>query len=153
MSVLLLITIFIVAIILTFVFLCIYLKLLSVIAQKLQYRFHKEGKARSNARQDSRIEVCCIYCFDKAYHILYTYWGLVCSAIKYLIWNKPIGENSYDSQKQCNDKDFDANSKGYLPATPHKQIIAGTKKGKQPNANKTIYYESIQALDSQRLKV
>ena len=113
MIVLLLVASFVVAIIITFVVLCAYLKLLSVIASKLNYRFHKAGEARGNTRQDSRIEVCCIYCFDKSHDFLNTHvFRRVCRVIKYFIRHKPISDNScngYDEggREYCN-TDFES---------------------------------------------
>ena len=133
MSTLLLITIFIVAIIMTFVFLCIYLKLLSVIANKLNYSFHKTGEARGNTRQDSRIEVCCIYCFDKSHDFLNTHvFRRVCRVIKYFIRHKPISDNSCNGYNECSREYHNTDVESSLP----EHRIKHSKKLGRPQGSK-----------------
>lgn len=135
MTVFSLVGIFMVAIIITFVFLCVYLKLLSVIADKLSYRFHKTSETRSKSRQDSRIEVYCIKCFDKTYYSFYSSVSFIGRVIKNLIRYKLINKNGYDSEDGRSDKYLEGNAEGFLPVGFHcKSIISG----KQPNANSTI---------------
>jgi len=113
----------ILSVMITFVFLCVYLKLLSVMARKLTHRFHKEGKTRSNTRQDSRIEICCIYCFDKTYDRLNTYWRCICRAVKNVIGNKDIRKYSYNGKDEGCDKNANGDSESPLPASTHIGII------------------------------
>ena len=123
MSVLLLVAIFVAAIIITFVFLCAYLKLLSVIANKLNYSFHKAGEARGNTKQDSRIEVCCIYCFDKTYHFFYTcVFSRISGVVKYIIGSKPVCENGNNSYSKGSAKYNNTYLKGSVPEN-HTTII------------------------------
>ncbi|MBA7631832.1 hypothetical protein ES703_39368 [subsurface metagenome] len=134
-SVFLLIAIFLISAIITFVILCCYIKFLAVTSRKLRHALYKVSEARSDARKDSSIEICCIQCFDSTYNILYTYWGLVCRAIKDFIWNKGIGKNSYNSEKECGDKNRNGNVKSFLPSRSHINRIISRK---QPNANNTL---------------
>ena len=140
---LLLITIFIIAVIITFVVLCCYIKLLAFMAGKLRQTFNKIGEPRSDARQESCVEVCCIKCFDKAYYFLYTCVRFIRRAIKHLIWYKCIGDNSHNGKEECGNKYRNGYVKGSLPArshlSPFGRIISKVKAGKQPNANRTVY--------------
>ena len=122
-GILLLIAIFFIAIIITFIVLCCYIKLLAIVADKLKQALNKVSETRSDARKESSIEVCCIKCFDKTYHVLYTYMSLVGITIKKFIWNKEIGKNSYNSEKECSDKNRNRNDKSFLPAPTHNRII------------------------------
>jgi len=54
----------------TFILLVIYIKALSVLSERLKKLFPDIGNQRSKKRQDSKIEVCCIYYFDNAYNFL-----------------------------------------------------------------------------------
>lgn len=64
---LLLITIFLISAIITFVTVCCYIKLLAVASRKLRYALYKVDEAMSDVKQGSCLESFCIRCFDKTH--------------------------------------------------------------------------------------
>ena len=133
-----LIGIVIVSKLITFVVVCCYIKFLALIASKLRQTLYKVGEPRSNARQDSCLENCCIKCFDKAHYFLYTYVRFIGRTVKNLIRYKYIGENSHNAKEKCGNKYRNGYVKGSLPFGFHRRIISKLRGGHQPNANKTI---------------
>ena len=79
-----LIVAFVSAVAITFIVLCVYIKLLSYVAGKLRQVFYNVSETRSNTRKESSIEICCIQCFDKAYYGLHSSVGFIRGVIKNL---------------------------------------------------------------------
>ena len=99
----------ILSIILTIILLICYLKLLSVIGNKLQPYSRKQG------RKESEIIVCGVYCFDKAYNSFNTYIiARISRIIKNFIWHKPISNNGSNSNEQCWCKSDNTNPESLL---------------------------------------
>ena len=131
-GILLLIAIFLIAIIITFVVLCCYIKLLSILAGRLRQALNKVSEARSDARKESSIEVCCIYCFDSTYDFLNSHiFRRIGRVIKYFIRHKPISNNRCNGYDECSCEYHNTDFKSSLPE--HRSSITPY----QPNANKT----------------
>lgn len=110
-----------------FVIVVLYVKLLSVVdkyyGNSIRAFFHLNqtnsnsllhdvSKTRSNGRQDSYIEICCIYCFDKTNDFLNTnIFRRISGVIKYFVRKLPISDNSHAKDKSCNPKYCDAEFK------------------------------------------
>ena len=106
----------ILSIILTIILLICYLKLLSVIGNKLQpYSRKQVSDTRCDSRKESEIIVCGVYCFDKAYNSFNTYIiARISRIIKNFIWHKPISNNGSNSNEQCWCKSDNTNPESLL---------------------------------------
>ena len=83
------------SLVITAIVMIVFIKTLSVFTRML---FPDIGNNRTDARYDGRIEVCCIYCFDKSYDFLYSHiFARVCRVIKYIIGNKPVSKKGNNS--------------------------------------------------------
>ena len=109
-----LVFIIIISIIIAFMIMCIYIKTLSVIANKLRQHFKKIGYSRGDARPESKFEICLIYCFDKTYNFSNAYMSNIIRIIKDLIRNKPVSDYSHDSSDSSSYKYPDSDIKSSL---------------------------------------
>lgn len=101
----------------------VYVKFLSVMSKRygesirrvlISHLFKKVSNPRTDSRENSSIEVGCIYCFDKAYNFLNANvvrrigWG-----IKNIIWHKPISDNCNGKNDCRTPKCDDENPKSF----------------------------------------
>jgi len=94
----------IMAILITFVIVCCYIKLLSVIRDKLWKRLYKVSETRSDTRQNSCIEVRCVYYFDSIHQFVNASMSNIFRVIKDFIRIKTIYKQSYDcNYSRCNE--------------------------------------------------
>lgn len=112
--------IIVVSLIITAIVMILFMKTLSVVTRIL---FPDIGDNRANTRQCSRIEVCCIYCFDKSYDFFYSHiFARIGRVIKYIIGKKPVRENGNNSYGKSNTEYGKTHLKGSIPEN-HKSII------------------------------
>lgn len=116
----------------TFILLVFYIKALSVLSERLKKLFPNIGNQRSKKRQDSKIEVCCIYYFDNAYDFLKT--KIV--GISRVFGDAYIHGNRHDENKEGNSEYGNRNSKSPIHS---KANLPRGKQARQPNANKTEF--------------
>lgn len=128
--------VFITSIVIAFVILCAYIKALSLLGEKLRQHLEKIKKSRSDARPESKLEICVIYCFDKAYDFSNTYMSYIIRIVKDLIGNKPVSNYSHNSRNTSSNKNSDSDIKS--PLSFHTDTLPQPNKVVQPKGNATI---------------